>query len=46
MAVRQEVKSIDNSVVVPELELAINMTYRVIYEVKVRKKAKIRNRYN
>ena len=35
IAVRQDVKRIDNSVVVHELELAINATYRAVYEVKV-----------
>ena len=33
IAVRQEVKRIDNSVVVHALELVINATYRAVYEV-------------
>ena len=33
IAVRQEVKRIDNSVVVHALELAINLIYRAVYEV-------------
>ena len=33
IAVRQEVKRIDNSVVVHALELAIKWTYRAVYEV-------------
>ena len=33
IVVRHEVKIIDNSVVVHELELAINATYRAVYEV-------------
>ena len=35
IAERQEVKRIDNSVVVHALELAINATYRAAYEVSV-----------
>ena len=35
IAVKQEVKIIDNSVVVHALELAINATYRAAYKVKV-----------
>ena len=35
IAVRQEVKRIDNLVVVHEVELAINATYRAVYEVEV-----------
>ena len=33
VAVRQEVKRIENSVVVHELELAKNATYMTVYEV-------------
>ena len=35
IAVRQDIKSINNLVAVHELELAINVNFRVVYEVKV-----------